>query len=96
MQTFHEAAYKADDSKDLMRAINEFLDDSIVLPPGDWHDKSLLPIHEIQKKTEEINLRKRKVDKEKIGIGTCNKSSKTLILQQQYIEKVFSSSTLRR
>ncbi|GAB6019826.1 hypothetical protein CHUAL_001367 [Chamberlinius hualienensis] len=66
-RSFHEAAYKADDGKDLLRAINEFLDDSIVLPPGDWHDQSLLPIHEIQKKTEEIHQRKHKV-KEKIAM----------------------------
>jgi hypothetical protein len=31
---FHNIAYKADDRKELLSAINEFLDDSIVLPPG--------------------------------------------------------------
>lgn len=32
---FHNIAYKADDRKELLSAINEFLDDSIVLPPGE-------------------------------------------------------------
>ncbi|XP_067140255.1 band 3 anion transport protein-like [Centruroides vittatus] len=62
---FHEVAYKADDRKDLLCAINEFLDDSIVLPPGDWERKSLLPIQEIRKKYQEIRQRKRKEEKEK-------------------------------
>lgn len=31
---FHNIAYKADDRRELLSAINEFLDDSIVLPPG--------------------------------------------------------------
>lgn len=31
---FNNIAYKADDRKELLSAINEFLDDSIVLPPG--------------------------------------------------------------
>lgn len=32
---FHNIAYKADDRRELLSAINEFLDDSIVLPPGE-------------------------------------------------------------
>lgn len=33
---FHQIAYKASDRRDLLSAINEFLDDSIVLPPGNY------------------------------------------------------------
>ena len=34
----------ADDREDFMHAINEFLDSSIVLPPGELDEKTLLPI----------------------------------------------------
>lgn len=39
---FHNIAYKADDRRDLLSAINEFLDDSIVLPPGEISNFYLL------------------------------------------------------
>ncbi|XP_076327328.1 band 3 anion transport protein-like [Tachypleus tridentatus] len=62
---FHEVAYKAQERNDLLHAINEFLDDSIVLPPGDWERKSLLPIQEIRRKNQELRERKKKEKKEK-------------------------------
>ena len=43
-QHFHEVAYSALMSDDLLDAIDEFLDDSIVLPPGDWDENLLLPV----------------------------------------------------
>lgn len=57
-QHFHNIAYTADNRKALLSAINEFLDDSIVLPPGDWERQALLPIEEI--KAKNIAIRKRK------------------------------------
>ncbi|XP_078408811.1 anion exchange protein 3-like [Cetorhinus maximus] len=39
---FHEAAYEADDRQDLLNAINEFLDCSIVIPPLELEGKDLL------------------------------------------------------
>ncbi|XP_027860598.1 anion exchange protein 2b isoform X1 [Xiphophorus couchianus] len=39
---FHEAAYLADDRQDLLNAINNFLDCSIVLPPSEMGDDELL------------------------------------------------------
>jgi solute carrier family 4 anion exchanger 2 len=39
---FHEIAYRANDKKDMLKGIHEFLDESIVLPPGDW-DNELFP-----------------------------------------------------
>uniref|UniRef100_A0A147BN19 Anion exchange protein n=3 Tax=Ixodes ricinus TaxID=34613 RepID=A0A147BN19_IXORI len=65
--SFHTAAYKAEDRRDLLRAINEFLDDSIVLPPGDWDRKSLLPVDDIKKKYDDI--RKRKMSKKKTTLS---------------------------
>lgn len=38
---FHNIAYRADDRRELLSAINEFLDDSIVLPPGKSHSAHL-------------------------------------------------------
>lgn len=57
-QHFHNIAYKADNRKELLSAINDFLDDSIVLPPGDWERQALLPIEEIKAKSEMIKKRK--------------------------------------
>lgn len=57
--TFHEIAYRADDRRELLSAINGFLDDSIVLPPGDWERRALLPLEELRAKSEMIRRRKR-------------------------------------
>lgn len=58
---FHRIAYKADDRQELLSAINEFLDDSIVLPPSDnWQNEDLLPFEEIKAKSEWIRSRKAK------------------------------------
>ncbi|XP_039763969.1 anion exchange protein 2 isoform X2 [Pararge aegeria] len=56
---FHSIAYKTDGRRDLLSAINEFLDDSIVLPPGDWERQALLPFEELRAKSEMIRKRKR-------------------------------------
>ncbi|CAG9781744.1 unnamed protein product [Diatraea saccharalis] len=57
--TFHSIAYKADDRRELLSGINEFLDDSIVLPPGDWERQALLPLDELRAKSDMIRKRKR-------------------------------------
>ncbi|XP_017773289.1 PREDICTED: band 3 anion transport protein isoform X2 [Nicrophorus vespilloides] len=57
-QQFHNIAYSADNRKALLSAINDFLDDSIVLPPGDWERQALLPIEEIKAKSQAIRKRK--------------------------------------
>ncbi|XP_018431105.1 PREDICTED: anion exchange protein 2-like, partial [Nanorana parkeri] len=41
-KSFHEAAYLADDRQDLLIAINEFLDCSVVLPPSEVMGEELL------------------------------------------------------
>ncbi|XP_044014889.1 anion exchange protein 3 [Aphidius gifuensis] len=56
--SFHKIAYKANDRQELLSAINEFLDDSIVLPPGDWERHALLPFDELKSKSEAIRKRK--------------------------------------
>lgn len=73
-QSFHRIAYKADDRKALLSAINEFLDDSIVLPPGDWEQKALLPFEELKAKSEAIKRRKQKALQKNV-----DESSKALL-----------------
>ncbi|XP_046734499.1 band 3 anion transport protein isoform X1 [Diprion similis] len=58
--SFHKIAYKANERRELLSAINEFLDDSIVLPPGDWERQALLPFDELKAKSEAIRKRKAK------------------------------------
>lgn len=62
---FHDNAYKAEDRKELLSSINEFLDDSIVLAPGNWERQDLLPFEELKAKNEMIRLRKDKALKAK-------------------------------
>ncbi|XP_037977705.2 anion exchange protein 2 isoform X2 [Plutella xylostella] len=57
--TFHGIAYRAEDRSELLSAVNEFLDDSLVLPPGDWERQELLPVEELRAKSERIRQRRR-------------------------------------
>lgn len=82
---FHAIAYKADDRRDLLSAINEFLDDSIVLPPGNWDRHDLLPFEELKAKKDWIRTRKIKAlqvkrDSEMIKIG---KDEEKALLEKQ-------------
>ncbi|XP_055612245.1 anion exchange protein 2 isoform X2 [Uranotaenia lowii] len=65
---FHDIAYKADDRKELLSAINEFLDDSIVLPPGKWERQALLPFEELKAKSDMIRMRKKKAIEQKAKV----------------------------
>lgn len=47
---FQTIAYKAQERRELLTAINEFLDDSIVLPAGKWDREHLLSFDEIKTK----------------------------------------------
>ena len=59
-QMFHDTAYSAVCEDDIMDAMDNFLDDSIVLPPGDWDQELLLPVMQ-----ERNKLRRRKGKKKK-------------------------------
>ena len=55
-----------------MNAINDFLDESIVLPPGDWASKNLLSVQEIQEmrqKKKKMKEGKENLEKEKEDIS---------------------------
>ena len=68
-QQFHDVAYKAESREDLLRAINSFLDDSIVLPPGDWDHRTLLPITHMARKRAQIRRQKKQQLEEQEGEG---------------------------
>lgn len=72
--SFHSIAYKADDRRELLSGINEFLDDSIVLPPGDWERQALLPFEELRAKSEQIRKRKRDAIEKKRAASITEKS----------------------
>ncbi|XP_033628613.1 band 3 anion transport protein-like isoform X1 [Asterias rubens] len=55
-ENFHSTAYSADCMEDLLSAMNEFIDDSVVLPAGNWDKELLLPIL----RTQNIKMRQRR------------------------------------
>ena len=57
-QDFRETAYQAMDRRDLLHGVNDFLSDSIVLPPGDFDKELLLPIIETNK-VKKMNIKRR-------------------------------------
>lgn len=59
-KNFHNEAYKAKTRRDLMAAMNEFLDESLVIPPGKLEKQDLLPFVEMKEKIDMIRLRKRR------------------------------------
>lgn len=76
---FHKIAYKADDRRDLLSAINEFLDESIVLPPGNWQRDDLLPFNELKAKSEWIRERKTKALLQK------NKDKQAIVDEEKHL-----------
>merc|ERR1719427_2618552 len=66
---FHTVAYRVEEKQELLHAINEFLDDSVVLPPGDWDRKHILPINEIMEMRQRRKTRKGLKDADGGGDG---------------------------
>ncbi|CAI9716066.1 anion exchange protein 2-like isoform X1 [Octopus vulgaris] len=64
-QNFHDVAYQAESREEFLHAINDFLTESIVLPPGDWDHKTLLPIMDMARKRANLRLRKKQKQMEK-------------------------------
>ena len=72
-QKFHNVCYKVEERRELLSAINEFLDESVVLPPGDWDSKNLLSIEEIQEMRRRRKDRKAaESDHEKVRFAMCH------------------------
>ena len=67
---FHEVAYRAHSRGQLLSAINEFLNASIVLPPTDWSNKALVPVEEIQEKASQMIKKKESIRSKRIQAET--------------------------
>ena len=63
-QAFHDVAYSADSREELLEAINEFLVDTVVLPPGNWDRSVLLPILIAQSRAIAIRRKMAKAGKD--------------------------------
>ncbi|XP_078071673.1 anion exchange protein 2-like isoform X2 [Mustelus asterias] len=76
-KNFHRAAYLADDRNDLLSAINEFLDSSIVIPPSDVPgEELLLSVAQFQRKM----LKKRQAKEDKVlAKETKNQEERALL-----------------
>ena len=70
-QAFHDIAYRADSREDLLSAINGFLDDTVVLPPGEWDRNVLLPILISQSRAMARRRKMAKAGKDKFGGCLC-------------------------
>lgn len=96
--SFHRIAYRADDRQELLSAINEFLDDSIVLPPGNWQNQDLLPFEELRAKSEWVRSRKAKAlhlrNKEKSG--TTSDDEKKLLATQDELNDLLSGKERKK
>ncbi|KAM6129462.1 anion exchange protein 3 [Pterocles gutturalis] len=91
---FHEAAYMADDRQDLLNAINEFLDCSIVIPPSEVEGKDLLKsIATFQK----LLLRKRKEREQKsMKEGTVQEAKELCEVKAEEEEEEAEDDPLKR
>lgn len=86
---FRNNAYRARDRKEIISAINEFLDESLVLPPGKFDKESLLPFERLKEKAEMIQRRKSRALSE-----TLKKSQDQLLSEDQlkFLAKKYEAS----
>ncbi|XP_025047319.1 anion exchange protein 3 isoform X2 [Alligator sinensis] len=92
---FHEAAYLADDRQDLLNAINEFLDCSIVIPPSEVEGKDLLrSIATFQK--ELLRKRKEREQKKSTKEGIAQEARELCEVKAEEEEEEAEDDPLRR
>ena len=58
--------YVIEERQELLNSINNFLDESVVLPPGDWDKKNLLSMSEIHELKRKKRLRLAAMEKLKL------------------------------
>ena len=61
---FQEVAYSAHSRGQLLSAINEFLNRSIVLPPGEWSSPDLILVDQVREKAQ-VMIKKKDTGKQK-------------------------------
>ena len=81
---FHNVCYGIEGRKELLTAINDFLDSSVVLPPGDWDSKNLLSMDEINE------LRNRKRGRKSKDMSTSSVSEGTVYRLGQNTWKILT------
>ncbi|XP_067887152.1 anion exchange protein 2-like isoform X2 [Heterodontus francisci] len=83
-KNFHRAAYLADDRNDLLSAINEFLDSSIVIPPSDVPgEELLLSVAQFQRKM----LKKRQAKEDKVLAKEIKNQEERALLKPKKLEE---------
>ncbi|XP_060679937.1 anion exchange protein 2-like isoform X2 [Hemiscyllium ocellatum] len=83
-KNFHRAAYQADDRNDLLSAINEFLDSSIVIPPSDVPgEELLLSVAQFQRKM----LKKRQAKEDKVLFKEIKSQEERALLKPKKLEE---------
>ncbi|GCC37738.1 hypothetical protein chiPu_0016244, partial [Chiloscyllium punctatum] len=83
-ENFHRAAYQADDRNDLLSAINEFLDSSIVIPPSDVPgEELLLSVAQFQRKM----LKKRQAKEDKVLFKEIKSQEDRALLKPKKLEE---------
>ncbi|XP_071493352.1 band 3 anion transport protein-like [Diadema antillarum] len=87
-EVFRNIAYSALERHDILVGINEFLNDTMVLPPGEWDRDLLLPITRLQRKEQEKVMRRRKTLK--------LVEADTIALKQMLKEEQIHGDALRR
>ena len=87
---FHNVCYGIEGRKELLTAINDFLDSSVVLPPGDWDSKNLLSMDEINE------LRNRKRGRKSKDMSTSSVSEGTVykLGQKTLTANIFESGPM--
>lgn len=65
---FHAAAYRAAHRDHLLAAIDDFFQEAIVMPRGDWQRSDLLPLSDLRARSE--GLRRRKLSLRPVGEAT--------------------------
>ncbi|XP_015264111.1 PREDICTED: anion exchange protein 2 [Gekko japonicus] len=93
---FHEAAYLADDRHDLLGAINEFLDCSVVLPPSEVQGEELLrSVAHFQREM----LRRREEQERRLLLGVAlepKSPEEKALLKLKVVEEEEEDDPLRR
>jgi len=77
--TFHNVCYGVKEKRELLHAINAFLDESVVLPPGDWDKKALLSMPEIMEMRNRAKGRKALLHKEEAKNAVESDQKKSLM-----------------
>lgn len=89
---FSAKAYTARDRRDLLNAINDFLDESLVLPPAKLDRETLLPFHEIRERLDSVQNRKM------LAVDEANKSHKDGLSdgQLKFLSEKFENNQKKR